>query len=144
VDREYAGKERRVEAEPGKVGRRNYDWHCGEHALIQESTKSHRAAVCGKIAAVEAEIRQAVSWKVFAFLLGFAVMVLGAGFGHFAKQLDRVADKQEWSATQIKSTLDEIQQSQAVMRFQINAIKERQDILRDAHMRDQRKGGGDG
>lgn len=135
---EYTGPERRSETEPGKLGRRGYDWHCGEHALIQETTSKHRATVCGKIAAVQLELKQAVSWKVFTLLIGFGVVILGSGFGYFAQQLNRITDKQETSTRQISNSLDEIKQSQAVMQHQIASVKERQDVLRDAHMREQR------
>ena len=135
---DYTGPERRRELEQGKWGRRHYDWHCAEHELIQSSTKDHRTMVCGKIAAVQAEVKQSVSWKVFAFLLGFAVLVLGSGFGYFATQLDRVADKQDSSVRQINSSLEEIKQSQAVMEHKISAIKERQDVLRDIQQREKR------
>jgi hypothetical protein len=120
---DYSGPERRSETEPGKLGRRGYDWHCGEHQLIQESTRAHRQLVCGKIAELRKELGGVVSWKIVVLLVPVAVIILGAGFGYFAVQLDRMTDRTEMSMIRIGATLDEIQQSQAVMKHQINTIR---------------------
>ena len=127
----YDGPDRRIETEPGKLGRRSYDWHCGEHNLIQETTKNHRQLVCGKIEALRNELKTVVSWKVVVLLVPIAVVVLGSGFSYFAFQIDKNAERQAYSMIKIASTLEEIQQSQAVMKHQIGTIKERQDYLRD-------------
>ena len=135
----YAGPDRRTETEPGRLGRRSYDWHCGEHALIQSTTKDHRSMVCGKIADLRNELRGVVSWKVVVLLVPIAVIILGSGFGYFAYQIDKNADRQAMGMIKISSTLEEIQQSQAVMKHQIGAIKERQDVLRDVQQREGRR-----
>ena len=118
----YEGPDRRIETEPGKLGRRSYDWHCGEHELIQQSTKDHRKLVCGKIAELREELRGVVSWKLVVFLVPIAVVILGSGFGYFAYQIDRNADIQAMSMVRIASTLEEIQQSQVLMKHQINQL----------------------
>jgi hypothetical protein len=46
----WDGHERRVSTDDGREGRRQADWHCSEHFIIQEATKDHRVTVCGKIA----------------------------------------------------------------------------------------------
>jgi hypothetical protein len=119
---DYQGPDRRIETEPGKLGRRHYDWHCGEHHLIQETTKNHRQLVCGKIAALHDELKNVVSWKVVVLLVPIAVIVLGSGFGYFAYQIDRNADIQAGSMVRIASTLEEIQQAQVLMKYKINQL----------------------
>jgi hypothetical protein len=76
-----------------------------------------------------------VNWKVFAMLVSLAVLVSGAGFSYFAVQIDRIGDAQSMNALRITLALEEIQQTQAVMRHQISTIKERQDYLRDLQQR---------
>ena len=49
----WDGRERRMESSDGREGRRQADWHCGEHHEIQLNTRDHRAIVCGKITEIK-------------------------------------------------------------------------------------------
>jgi hypothetical protein len=49
----WDGIERRGEHRDGHDGRREGDWHCPDHATIQENTKEHRNIVCGKIRTIK-------------------------------------------------------------------------------------------
>ena len=49
----WDGQDRRHMAPDGRDGRRAADWHCGDHVVIQESTREHRAIVCGKITSLK-------------------------------------------------------------------------------------------
>jgi hypothetical protein len=49
----WDGTERRSEQRDGREGRREGDWHCPDHAVIQESTREHRSIVCGKIKTIK-------------------------------------------------------------------------------------------
>ena len=49
----WDGTDRRHCLDDGREGRRAADWHCGDHVVIQESTKEHRAIVCGKITSLK-------------------------------------------------------------------------------------------
>ena len=133
---QYTGAERRVPLADGQLGRRRLDWHCAEHPLIQESTRDHRNVVCGKITAMQIEVKKMVPWRVFVFLTTFGVMVIGAGFGFFSMHIDRLSDRHYSSMKEIQTILHSIQSAQTVMGLQIDAVKARQDVLRDAHMRD--------
>ena len=52
---EWDGTERRTIQAGGREGRRPHDWHCGDHHMIQDSTKEHRAIVCSKIANLKSD-----------------------------------------------------------------------------------------
>ena len=133
---DYTGSERRREIEPGRRGRRGQDWHCGEHALAQTVTKDHRAMVCGKITALQVELSKMVSWRVFAFITTFAVLIIGSGFGFFSLHLDKLGDRHYKGMNEIRESLYSIEKTQGSMTVKIEAIQARQDVLRDAHMRE--------
>ena len=135
---EYNGPDRRVERSDGRAGRRRIDLHCPEHVYIQEATKEHRKAVCGKISGLNAEIEKMVPWKIFVFVFTLAVMIVGSGFGFFGVHLNRLSDKQDRSLEFLRTTLTGIATNQAVMAEQLEAIKTRQNVLRDAHLRDKK------
>lgn len=138
---QYTGEERRVPLAEGQLGRRRLDWHCAEHPLIQESARDHRNVVCGKITVMQAEVKKMVTWKIFAFFTTFAVAVVGAGFGFFSMHIDRLSDRHYSAMTEIQESLHSIRSAQTVMGLQIDAVKARQDVLRDAHMLDMQQGG---
>jgi hypothetical protein len=52
----WDGHERRKETDDGREGRRQADWHCGEHYEIQNHTKEHRDSVCTKIKEVKGNL----------------------------------------------------------------------------------------
>ena len=136
---DYTGPERRKEIEPGRLGRRSQDWHCGEHALVQVVTKDHRAMVCGKITTMQVELNKMVSWRVFAFITTFAVLIIGSGFGFFSLHLEKLGDRHYKGMNEIRESLHNIEKTQESMTVKIVAIQERQDVLRDAHMRDMQR-----
>lgn len=131
----YNGPDRRHEQEDGRQGRRKADWHCAEHDYLQEATKESRERVCGKIKVLSGEVEKMVPWKVFAFLFTFAVMVGGAGFGFFGLHMDKLGDKHDRAMEVIQNSLSNIATTQAVMAEQMEGIKKRQDVLRDAHLK---------
>jgi hypothetical protein len=57
----YTGVERRHEEMNGRSGRRSADWHCGDHDLIQDTTKEHRVLVCSKISNLKEDIEKDIS-----------------------------------------------------------------------------------
>ena len=57
----WDGTERRQAQGEGKEGRRAGDYHCPDHAIIQESTKEHRSIVCGKIRTVKEDSEKDLS-----------------------------------------------------------------------------------
>ena len=57
----WDGIERRSEQRDGREGRREGDWHCPDHAMIQEHTKEHRSIVCGKIKTVKEDAEKDLS-----------------------------------------------------------------------------------
>jgi hypothetical protein len=52
----WDGHERRQQTNDGREGRREADWHCGEHYEIQSHTKEHRESVCSKIKEVKGNL----------------------------------------------------------------------------------------
>ena len=127
----------------GEPGRRSYDrGYCVDHPFIQGATKDHRELVCGKIAALKLEVAKMVSWKIYAFLFGFSVLVVGSGFGFFGTQIGKLSDKHETAMDTIQLSLGKLETNQAVMFSEaklnqvlilkeIDVIKQRQDVLRD-------------
>lgn len=116
-------------------GRRENDGNCSEHPFIQEATKESRARVCSKIAALNAEVKGMVSWKVFAFLFGFSVLVVGSGFGFFGASISKLGDKHEAAMDRLENTVSGMASTQAVMMTKMSAIEARQDILRDQNIK---------
>lgn len=57
----WDGKERRREQAEGREGRRAGDYHCPDHAVIQESSREHRTIVCGKIKTVKEDTEKDLS-----------------------------------------------------------------------------------
>ena len=148
--------ERRKPREDGKEGRRPTDIHCGQHAILwdnnEKNRSEYRAITCGKITAINNEVAKMVQWKIFAFLFTFSVLVAGAGFGFFGAQISKLADKQEEGLTSIRASLGVLKENQAVMSTEIKSnqsslineieiLKRRQDVLRDANIRERKDDG---
>lgn len=57
----WDGTERRHVQRDGQDGRRAGDYHCPDHAIIQESTKEHRSIVCGKIRTLKEDAEKDLS-----------------------------------------------------------------------------------
>ena len=131
----WNGIERRTPTPDGREGRRPADRHCSQHEIIQEVTKDHRTLVCGKITALNVELDKMVSWKIFAFLFTFSVLVVGAGFGFFGTKLEKLSDRQEASMDSIQTIVSGIATTQSVMMVKVVEIEKRQDILRDQNIK---------
>ena len=131
--------ERRRPREDGKEGRRPTDRHCGQHVILWDNNEKNRAEyrtiTCGKITAINAEIKGMVNWKTFTFLFTFLVLVVGAGFGFFGANLAKLADRQEASMDALNNTVSGIATTQAVMMVKVVEIEKRQDILRDQNIK---------
>ena len=80
-------------------------------------------------------IDKMVSWKIFAFLFTFSVLVVGSGFGFFGSKLEKISDKQEVYMDSLQSTIAGIATTQAVMMSKFIDIEKRQDILRDQNIK---------
>ena len=131
--------ERRKPTKDGRDGRRPADIHCGQHTILWENNEKNRSdyrvLTCGKIAALSVELDKMVSWKIFAFLFTFSVLVVGAGFGFFGTKLEKISDRQEASMDSIQKTVLGIATTQSVMLVKVVEIEKRQDILRDQNIK---------
>ena len=135
----WNGIERRRPSPGDKEGRRSSDQHCGQHKILwdqnEKSRTEYRATTCGKITAINAEIRGMLSWKIFAFLFTFSVVVVGAGFGFFGDNIAKLAARQEASMDALNNTVSGMAATQAVMMNKIVDIEKRQDVLRDTNIK---------
>ena len=135
----WNGIERRRPSPGDKEGRRSSDQHCGQHKILwdqnEKSRTEYRATTCGKINAINAEIRGMLSWKIFAFLFTFSVIVVGAGFGFFGASISKMGDKHEASMERLEVTASGMAATQAVMMNKIVDIEKRQDVLRDTNIK---------
>jgi hypothetical protein len=137
--KEWNGHERRKPMPGDKEGRRTGDQYCGQHSILWDNNEKnradYRATTCGKLSAINAEIKGMVSWKIFAFLFTFSVLVVGSGFHFFGTNLAKLADRQEASMDALNNTISSMAATQAVMLVKIGEIEKRQDILRDQNIR---------
>lgn len=76
-----------------------------------------------------------VSWKIFAFLFTFSVLVVGSGFGFFGSSINKLSDRQEASMDQLQTIVSGMAATQAVMMVKVTEIEKRQDILRDQNIK---------
>ena len=76
-----------------------------------------------------------ISWKIFAFLFTFSVLVVGAGFGFFGAKIEKLSDRQEASMDSLQSVVSGMASTQAVMMVKVTEIEKRQDILRDQNIK---------
>lgn len=135
----WDGRERRRPQSGDKDGRRSGDVHCGQHTVLWDNNEKnraeYRATTCGKITALNAEVVKMVSWKIFAFIFSFSVLVVGAGFGFFGTNLAKLADRQEASMDALNNTISGMAATQSVMMVKVVEIEKRQDILRDQNIK---------
>ena len=136
----WDGKTERRKTRPGdKEGRRSGDQHCGQHTILWDNNEKnraeYRATTCGKLNSINAEIKGMVSWKTFAFLFSFSVLVAGAGFGFFGTSINKLSDRQEASMDTLNNTISGMAATQAVMMVKVVEIEKRQDILRDQNIK---------
>jgi len=125
-----------IERRKDEPGRRSEDRGvCAMHHSIQNGTKQSRSEVCDKIKTINMGIDKMVSWKIFAFLFTFSVLVVGSGFGFFGSKLEKISDKQEVYMDSLQSTIAGIATTQAVMMSKFIDIEKRQDILRDQNIK---------
>jgi len=136
---EWDGRERRTPTQDGREGRRPGDRHCSQHEILwdhhEKDKDAYRVLTCGKIKDINAEIDKMISWKIFAFLFTFSVLVVGAGFGFFGTKLEKISDRQEASMDSIQKTVLGIATTQSVMMVKVVEIEKRQDILRDQNIK---------
>jgi cation transport ATPase len=129
----WDGRERRRITPDGREGRRPSDRHCAEHHLLwekhDEATDAYRTTTCGKITLINAELDKMVSWKIFAFLFTFSVLVVGAGFGFFGNKIEKLGDKQEASMDSLQAVVYGMATTQSVMMLKINEIEKRNDRI---------------
>ena len=135
----WDGRERRKVRDDGREGRRPGDQHCSQHEILwdhQEKDKDdYRILTCGKIKGLQAEIDKMISWKIFAFLFTFSVLVVGAGFGFFGAKIEKLSDRQEASMDSLQAIVSGMASTQAVMMVKVTEIEKRQDILRDQNIK---------
>jgi hypothetical protein len=135
----WNGHERRKPMPEDITGRRSGDQHCGQHKVLwdqnEKSRAEYRATTCGKITAINAEIKGMVSWKIFAFLFTFSVLVVGSGFGFFGTSISKMGDKHEASMERLENTVSGMASTQAMMMVKVVEIEKRQDILRDQNIK---------
>jgi len=149
----WNGHERRTPAPDGREGRRKADQHCGEHFEIQNNTKEHRATVCGKIKEVKdnlaAEVeklekadadtnKNIVGKYWFRFVVaGLVAMII------YVADMSRSSNKEQTETLKaISVTVNSIENTQIqvvgrinVFEQEIKRLNERQDTLRDAHLK---------
>jgi len=139
MNKKWDGNERRTPTQDGREGRRPADRHCSQHEILwehHEKDKSdYRVLTCGKITALNVELDKMVSWKIFAFLFTFSVLVVGAGFGFFGTKLEKLSDRQEASMDSLQAIVSGIAATQSVMMVKVVEIEKRQDILRDQNIK---------
>jgi predicted nucleic acid-binding Zn-ribbon protein len=152
--------ERREPSRDGREGRRQADWHCGEHFEIQSHTKEHRETVCQKIKEVKSNLtievekleqsiselnKSMISKYWFRIVIGamFASLIYIAGQNRLSNtdQIDALKtiarDQKE-----VVSVVNNIENKQIEMsgqikifELEIKALNNRQDVLRDAHLK---------
>ena len=136
---EWDGRERRTPTQDGREGRRPGDRHCSQHEILwdhhEKDKDAYRVLTCGKIKDINAEIDKMISWKIFAFLFTFSVLVVGAGFGFFGSKIEKLSDRQEASMDSLQAIVSGIATTQAVMMVKVVEIEKRQDILRDQNIK---------
>ena len=136
---EWDGRERRTPTQDGREGRRPGDRHCSQHEILwdhhEKDKDAYRVLTCGKIKDINAEIDKMISWKIFAFLFTFSVLVVGAGFGFFGTKLEKLSDRQEASMDSLQAIVSGIATTQSVMMVKVVEIEKRQDILRDQNIK---------
>ena len=139
MTKKWDGVERRHPQPNGREGRRPSDQHCSQHEILwthhDQDKEKYRGQTCGKITALNAEIDKMVSWKVFAFLFAFSVLVVGSGFGFFGAALTKSTEKHQASMERLEATTSGMAATQAVMMVKITEIEKRQDILRDQNLK---------
>jgi len=135
----WTGQERRTPTPDGREGRRPADRHCSQHEILwdhhEKDKDAYRVLTCGKIKDINAEIDKMISWKIFAFLFTFSVLVVGAGFGFFGSKIEKLSDRQEASMDSLQAIVSGIATTQSVMMVKVVEIEKRQDILRDQNIK---------
>ncbi|CAK0771434.1 hypothetical protein CCP3SC15_4320002 [Gammaproteobacteria bacterium] len=135
----WDGRERRIPTSDGREGRRPADRHCAQHEILwdhhEQDKHDYRVLTCGKINAIRVDLDKMLSWKVFAFLFTFSVLVVGAGFGFFGTKIEKLSERQEASMDSLQNIVAGIATTQAVMMVKVTEIEKRQDILRDQNIK---------
>jgi len=70
-----------------------------------------------------------ISWKIFAFLFTFSVLVVGAGFGFFGSKIEKLSDRQEASMDSLQAIISGMASTQSVMMVKITEIEKRNDRI---------------
>ena len=135
----WDGRDRRTVRDDGRTGRRPGDQHCSQHEILwnhhEKDKDEYRILTCGKIKWLQAEIDKMISWKIFAFLFTFSVLVVGAGFGFFGAKIEKLSDRQEASMDSLQAIVSGMASTQAVMMVKVTEIEKRQDVLRDQNIK---------
>ena len=130
---EWDGRERRTPTQDGREGRRPGDRHCSQHEILwdhhEKDRDAYRVLTCGKIKEINAEIDKMISWKIFAFLFTFSVLVVGAGFGFFGSKIEKLSDRQEASMDSLQAIVSGMASTQSVMMVKITEIEKRNDRI---------------
>ena len=129
----WNGQERRTPTPDGREGRRPADRHCSQHEILwdhhEKDKDAYRVLTCGKIKDINAEIDKMISWKIFAFLFTFSVLVVGAGFGFFGSKIEKLSDRQEASMDSLQAIISGMASTQSVMMVKITEIEKRNDRI---------------
>jgi hypothetical protein len=145
----WDGHERRAKTDDGLQGRRQSDWHCGDHQEIQSHTKEHREIVCAKIKEVKINITSEVD-KLEKAIDDLNRNVVGKYWfriviGGLCAALVYIGFQQNWAFKEIITnqkefavSVNNIENQQIMMSGQmkvfeikIEDLTKRQDILRD-------------
>jgi hypothetical protein len=133
MQKAWNGHERRTPAPGGREGRRPGDRHCLQHEILwdhhEKDKDAYRVLTCGKIKDINAEIDKMISWKIFAFLFTFSVLVVGAGFGFFGSKIEKLSDRQEASMDSLQAIVSGMASTQSVMMTKITEIEKRNDRI---------------
>jgi cation transport ATPase len=133
MTKSWDGRERRTPTSDGREGRRPGDRHCAQHEILwdhhEKDKDAYRVLTCGKIKKINAEIDKMISWKIFAFLFTFSVLVVGAGFGFFGSKIEKLSDRQEASMDSLQAIVSGMASTQSVMMVKITEIEKRNDRI---------------
>jgi hypothetical protein len=157
---EWDGKtERRNPTKDGMEGRRQTDWHCGDHFEIQSHTKEHRETVCAKIKEVKGNLsievekleqsiselnRNVVGKYWFRIVVGgLCAALVYIGFQQNWAFREIITNQKEFAVAvnNIENKQIEMSGQMKVFELEIKDLTKRQDILRDINIKQRQNDG---
>jgi hypothetical protein len=158
----WDGRERRQSNDDGIQGRRQSDWHCGDHNEIQNHTKEHRQIVCAKISEVKInlteevnklekaidELNRSVVGKYWFRIVvgGLCAALVYIGFQQNWAFREIIGNQKEFAVAvnNIENKQIEMSGQMKVFEIKIEDLTRRQDILRDINIKQRQSDGRDG